>query len=575
MTMVPPLCSAQRGRSQGARREGPCRCCPFRGRLRRPPDPTPLGAWTTSAADASRQHGSEMGNSSDTADEWLNREAMDTLWNMRNSGLLCDGLLKTSDGGHFPVHKVVMASCSEYFRALFSSRLNRQNQSEVVVYGVSSEALATVVEFAYKRITWVGCENVERLLKAADYLCVLGMLKDCCDFLLSIISPENCISIHSVAKLYNCFDLTDKAYRYLMEHFVEVAKRSEEFLQLDVDDVEAVLSDENLNVVKEESVWKAALRWIEHEPDSRAHHVARLLKCVRTGLVDTNYFVEKIKTNKYVADSEACRPLVIDTLRFLYDLDVVVHNDEVPTPLFVRPRIPHEVMFVIGGWMAGGPTTYIESYDTKADRWIRWTMIAPMHSQRSDACATTHDGYVYITGGFSGDECLSSAERYDPTTDQWTAIASMRYKRSGVGCIGFRDFVYVIGGFNGTTRLFSAEKYNPETNTWTSLPNMYTPRSNFAVAIIDNLVFAIGGFNGESTSNLVECYDPATDQWCEATDMNEPRSALAACVIAGLPNVRDYVHQHRDNLMEEKRQKMLAILSQRSRQLNSDDDRVM
>ncbi|KAL1469762.1 hypothetical protein MTO96_024848 [Rhipicephalus appendiculatus] len=276
----------------------------------------------------------------------------------------------------------------------------------------------------------------------------------------------------------------------------------------------------------------------------------------------------------------------------------------------------------MGGWMHGGPTTYTESYDTKADRWIKveevdpegprayhkcvaigdemyvigglqrrrvfqqramlqcshkemalrhtnacqeWTLIAPMNMQRSDACATAHDGYVYVTGGFSGNECLSSAERYDPTADQWTIIACVRFRRSGVGCIGFRNCVYAIGGFNGTTRLASAEKYNPETNMWTSLPNMYTPRSNFAVAIIDNLVFAIGGFNGESTTNLAECYDPATD-------MNESRSALAACVISGLPNIRDYVHQRRDNLMEEKRQKMLDILKHRTRRVNRDDN---
>lgn len=110
-------------------------------------------------------------------------------------------------------------------------------------------------------------------------------------------------------------------------------------------------------------------------------------------------------------------------------------------------------------------------------------MIAPMNEQRSDACATTHENYVYVTGGFSGNECLSSAERYDPTADQWSMISSMRFRRSGVGCIGFRNFVYAIGGFNGTSRLCSAEKYNPETNVWTTLPNMYTQRSNFSVAV--------------------------------------------------------------------------------------------
>lgn len=45
--------------------------------------------------------------------------------------------------------------------------------------------------------------------------------------------------------------------------------------------------------------------------------------------------------------------------------------------------------------------------------------------------------------------------------------------------------------------------------------------------------------------------------------MNIYRSALSACVIVGLPNVHDYIHKHRERLMEEKRQKMIALENQR------------
>lgn len=34
----------------------------------------------------------------------------------------------------------------------------------------------------------------------------------------------------------------------------------------------------------------------------------------------------------------------------------------------------------------------------------------------------------------------------------------------------------------------------------------------------------------------------------------------------GLPNVYDYIHKHRERLMEEKRQKLLALESQRQHQ---------
>ena len=60
---------------------------------------------------------------------------------------------------------------------------------------------------------------------------------------------------------------------------------------------------------------------------------------------------------------------MIDTLKFLYDLDMEDKEVDITHPL-ARPRIPHEVMFVVGGWSSGSPTNAIETYDTRADRWI-------------------------------------------------------------------------------------------------------------------------------------------------------------------------------------------------------------
>ena len=35
-----------------------------------------------------------------------------------------------------------------------------------------------------------------------------------------------------------------------------------------------------------------------------------------------------------------------------------------------RPRVPFEILFVIGGWSGGSPTNMVETYDTRADRWV-------------------------------------------------------------------------------------------------------------------------------------------------------------------------------------------------------------
>ena len=107
-----------------------------------------------------------------------------------------------------------------------------------------------------------------------------------------------------------------------------------------------------------------------------------------------------------------------------------------------------------------------------------------MNVQRSDACATTHNGLIYIVGGFNGTECLASGEFYNPAYDQWTTIVSMRQRRSGVSAIGYHGKIYALGGFNGISRLSNGERFDPETGEWSEVPDMFNPRSNFAIEVI-------------------------------------------------------------------------------------------
>ena len=99
---------------------------------------------------------------------------------------------------------------------------------------------------------------------------------------------------------------------------------------------------------------------------------------------------------------------------------------------------------------------------------------------------------VYISGGFTGQECLQTAEYYDPQTNQWTLIAPMRHRRSGVSIIAHDGFVYAIGGFNGSARLTKGEKYNPSNNTWKSIAEMDSPRSNYAIEVSSTVILITG-----------------------------------------------------------------------------------
>ncbi|XP_060529923.1 kelch-like protein 10 isoform X2 [Cylas formicarius] len=588
----------------------------------------------------------------------MSLEAMQALFELKENNQLCDATIVLDDGSEIPVHRALLCACSAYFRALFMTTLHNKEKTRVHLPGLSSEMLQTLLVYVYLRKLNLNDENVYSILIAADYLSLLGALELCCDYLETILRPSNCLSILQFAKDHFCGKLQKNTWKYILRNFTQIASQSLEILNLNLVQLQEIINSDDLNVKSEETVWEVILKWIEYEPDQRREHIVQLMKCIRLGLLDTQFFLERVKDHPYVASSEASRPMIIETLKFLYDLEMITHRDgEVITPEIARPRVPHEILFAIGGWSGGSPTNFIETYDTRADRWVKveevdpigprayhgtavvgfniyviggfdgmdyfnscrcfdavnktwreiapmharrcyvsttvmdeiiyamggydghhrqntaerydfktnqWTLTAPMNMQRSDASACTLNGKIYITGGFNGQECMHSAEVYDPEANQWTLIAPMRSRRSGVSCIAYHEQVYVVGGFNGISRMCSGEKYNPQTNTWATIPDMYNPRSNFAIEVIDDMIFAIGGFNGVTTIYHVECYDEKTNEWYEATDMNIYRSALSACVVDGLPNVQDYIHKHRDRLMEEKRQKMIAIENQRN-----------
>lgn len=138
-----------------------------------------------------------------------------------------------------------------------------------------------------------------------------------------------------------------------------------------IDELCQLIGADELNVKSEEVVWESILRWINHEPETRKYHIVELMKTIRLGLLDTQFFLEHVKDHAYVAGVEACRPIIIETLTFLYDLEMITQKDgELATPEIARPRVPHEILFVIGGWSGNSTASLMETYDTRADRWV-------------------------------------------------------------------------------------------------------------------------------------------------------------------------------------------------------------
>ncbi|GBM76996.1 Kelch-like protein 10 [Araneus ventricosus] len=108
-----------------------------------------------------------------------------------------------------------MSICSPYFRALFTSKLTQKSRSKFIIPGVTGTMLQLIISYAYSGVTDVTEDNVVTLLPAADQFNVLGMLKDCTDFLLEKMDADNCIGFRDFANCFFLLDLQKAAEKYL------------------------------------------------------------------------------------------------------------------------------------------------------------------------------------------------------------------------------------------------------------------------------------------------------------------------------------------------------------------------
>ncbi|NXV81729.1 KLH10 protein, partial [Atlantisia rogersi] len=497
---------------------------------------------------------------------------------LRLEGKLCDVIISVN-GVEFNAHKNILCTCSHYFRALFTSNWNNAEKTVYKIPGTTPEMMSLIIEYAYTRTLLVTAENVESLLAAADQFNIMGIIRLCCEFLQSQLSLENCIGICRLTDYYYCPDLREAAYMFIFHNFEEIAKVSTEFLDLSIDELQYIIGKDELNAKQEDVVFEAIVRWITHNPQNRKQHIAVLLSKVRLALMPAEYFMSRVKTHNYVKDNEDCKLLIINTLTEMYNLNMYGPSYSDLTNPLSRPRLPYAILFAIGGWSGGSPTNAIETYDTRADKWVNvtceeqspvayhgtvylkgfiyiiggfdsmdyfnsvkrfdplkktWQQVAPMHARRCYVSVTILNDCIYAMGGFDGYTRLNTAERYEPETNQWTLIAPMHEQRSDANATTLNEKVYICGGFNGNECLITAEVYDTTTGQWTFIAPMRSRRSGVGVIAYGDEVYAVGGFDGANRLRSAEAYNPVANTWRMIPTMFNPRSNFGIEVVDDL-----------------------------------------
>lgn len=462
---------------------------------------------------------------------------IERLKEIRDDGRLLDFTIYVGDD-HIRAHKLILAACSDYFKAMFANNTTEDCEGRVDLKNVEPQTIRAIIDFYYSGQIEITEENFYSLLMAASRF-QFKTVQDICEEFASIhLSAANCLGVAILCERCNLQNLSDKAFDCCLEQFESVIE-GEEFLRLDENFLAKILSDDRLNVGHEIKVFDAVIEWVKFDENSRLSSLANLMSNVRFALIDPVILVQ-LTSSDLIRQSLECRDM-IDTAK---NISLLKGHPELYEQyigqLNTRPRASlkqQQRLYAVGGWTYEYKSTAsAETYDPNTNL---WTEISPMIQCRCGVGLTVLDDFIYAVGGHDGRKHLNSVERYDVHKKQWFEdVPNMKYSRTSVGVVTLDGHIYAIGGEFRSAASDKVEKYDPSANEWIECSPMQMKRLGVGVAIHNNFIYVTGGGRGSdserySTTNSVERYDPKRDIWEYVAPMNNPRKHHGCCNFRG------------------------------------------
>jgi len=450
---------------------------------------------------------------------------------MRLGRQFCDVVLCV-DGQEFPAHRIVLSSLSAYFRAMFASEMAEKRQERVTLNGVEPAMINLIIQYAYTSEINITKANVQSLLSAANLLQVIPVRDACCRFMLRHMDESNVIGVHCFAEAHACNELVAKSKDYILDTFVDVC-RQEEFLDLNESKLVEILSNDDIFMESEETVFLAAIRWLDHDPASRSANFDRVLEHVRLPLVSPYFLHDCVDKQAVVKENLKCRRLLDEAVSYhlLPDRRHEMRNHR------TKPRKASgmvEVIILVGGEDDKVVLRSVESFDPSTHAWKTLSCLPFAVSKHGLVANGTN--CMFLAGGeFPDGSASRSLWKFDPCYESWQELAPMNVPRSELGLALLDGSIYAVGGWEGSHRLDSVERFNQSTNSWSMIAGLKMAVTSPAVVALDGLLYVTGGAVLEDGDgiDLVQCFDPKANAWNELQPMLIPRSGSAACSLNG------------------------------------------
>ena len=411
-------------------------------------------------------------------------------------------------GKSFRCHKVVLASVSQYFDAMFSSGMRECYDGVVQLQEIEDTTFDTILSFIYSGKLIINTENAEELLKASTLFQIKILHRKCEDFLLQHITADNCIGAWKLAKSFECKELTKKAWYHILEYFTEVCI-TDDFNFLDYEDIMAIITDDNLQVANEEIVCDSVFRWYRFDKEARKEHTQNLFEYLRLPLLGSEYLLQEVEPMELVVDNQRCRDIVKEAISYQM-LPSRRPDFNSPRVVFRRYANMEEVLVVIGGYNASGEkVTDVMAYSFCKKRWFALMSLPWKLGREFAACVYGND--IYVSGG---SQKLDSLLQYRSDLNEWTRCSNMLQGRRRHAMVAVGESLFVLGGYDDNQKeesnrtLSDIGEYGISSRIWGSVGSLITPVRSMTAAVSKEKIFIFGGnLSDEKETNIVQCFE--------------------------------------------------------------------
>lgn len=482
---------------------------------------------------------------------------LDQLRKMRETEHLTDVVL-VAEGISFPCHRVVLSAFSPYFRVMFTCGLRECNNREIFLRDTPADSLALLLNYMYCSDLPLTNANVQGISIAAFLLQMDDVFTRCQLHMTENMDASNCLGVYYFARDLGAEELADHAQRFLRQNFVQVC-HNEEVLELEAHQLGKLLSSDDLNVSREETILDVVLRWVNHgtllDREVRIPHLPELLRKVRLPLINPDYLKEAMKRNTALLADAECLEMVNEALQA-----TAMHPSAAPRKLKLRYGMETTDLLLCVGNDGGGIRSRYGNFTERSFCYAPSTgrtyyITSPRYGEALGyVCAgvVTERNDIIVAGEASARRMSRQKDmnveiyRYKVEAQgSWERLTSAEY-RDSYALESLGDFLYLMGGQMKLKNQFlitnCVERWSLQGGPWRSAAPLPMPLAYHSVVRMKDRLYVIGGRTPQSyrmddepdrLSNRLLEYDPNTNKWTELGPMKYSKYRCSAVVLNG------------------------------------------